>query len=199
MHYGYARVSVGSPDKNTIPNQRLILRDAYGIADPLIFADIASGGDFRKRPGLVELLELVTSGDTVYVIALDRLGRSLFEVVSIIEDLYKREVGLVSERERFAFDTPLGRAMMQITLAFAEMERGLIRERTRAGLARAVANGKHLGRKLSYSKEKARLAQTMRAGGSTMTQIQEALGLTRNTLRSVLRLDIEAVNPGAWV
>ena len=91
----------------------------------------------------------------------------------------------------------MGKMVMQISCGFAEMERGLIRERTKAGLARAGANGKHLGRRRAVTKDKAQLAQSMRAGG-TLAQIQSALGLTRSTLRTILSLDLDSVGPDAW-
>ena len=72
--YGYARVSVGSADNNTLANQRLVLRDVYGILDENVYTVIASGGDFQRRHGLASLLDPVTDGDTVYVTALDRFG-----------------------------------------------------------------------------------------------------------------------------
>ncbi len=164
--YGYARVSVGSADNNTLANQRLVLRDVYGIPDENVYTDIASGGDFQRRQGLAVLLDAVGEGDAVHVTALDRLGRSLVEVVNIIEDLNKRGVTITSQREHLDFSTPMGKMLMQISCGFAEMERGLIRERTKAGLARAGANGKHLGRRRVVTKEKAQLAQSMRAEGT---------------------------------
>ena len=139
MLIGYARVSTG--------DQTLDLQLDALTAAPCdrVFKDVASGG-MVERPGLDRALDQLRSGDTLVVWRLDRLGRSLSHLISVIADLSERGVGLRSLTEQVDTTTPSGKLIFHIFGALAEFERNLIRERTRAGLDAARARGRVGGR-----------------------------------------------------
>ena len=109
-----------------------------------VVTEVASGG--KSRPMLETLVKQLQEGDTLIVAALDRLGRRASDVLTLIEDLDERGVVLKSDREGVDYSTPVGRLVTQILVSVAEMERSMIQERTRAGLAAARAKGVKLGR-----------------------------------------------------
>lgn len=139
---GYGRVST---DEQTLKPQMLALK-ASGCDK--IFWEKASGGD-RTRPELAKCLACLQTGDTLKVWKLDRLARSLLHLIEIIEDLKTRGVAFEAVADKMAFDisTPTGKLMFQLLGAFGEFERGLIKERTMAGLAAARAEGRIGGRR----------------------------------------------------
>jgi DNA invertase Pin-like site-specific DNA recombinase len=140
---GYARVSTADQDFGL---QLAALRHA-GCPDERIFRDIASGAR-PARPGLEACLQALAPGDTLVVWRLDRLGRSMAHLVTVIEELLGRQVGFRAICDG-AIDTTTasGELVFHIFSALAQFERRLIQERTRAGLAAARARGKQGGRK----------------------------------------------------
>ena len=127
--YGHARVSVVSgADANNLENQRRVLADCEQV-----YEDVGSGAS-RNRLGLNRLKATLEPGDCVKVAALDRLGRSLSEVLELLGWLRERGVEVISLRESIDQDSAMGRAMLHLAIVFAEMERDLARERTLAGL-----------------------------------------------------------------
>ena len=129
--FGYARVSVASDaDANNLENQRRVLADCEQV-----YEDVGSGASWN-RPGLSRLKGALQPGDCVKVAALDRLGRSLTEVLELLGWLRERGVEVISLRESIDQDSAMGRAMLHLAIVFAEMERDLARERTLAGLER---------------------------------------------------------------
>jgi DNA invertase Pin-like site-specific DNA recombinase len=139
MLIGYARVSTDDQDTASQTNA---LRAA---GCERIFEERASGGRW-DRPELHRLLDHLRPGDVVAVWKLDRLSRSLRDVLTIMERLAAAQVGFRSLTEAIDTTTPAGRMMMQMIGAFAEFERAMIRERTRAGLAAARKAGRIGGR-----------------------------------------------------
>lgn len=137
--YIYCRVST---DGQTTDPQMLALKKKYTHAH--VVSEVASGA--KSRPILRALLEQLQDGDVLIVAALDRLGRKTSEVLSLIEDLDRRGVILKSEREGVDYGTPVGRLVTQILISVGEMERSMVSERTKAGLANARAKGKQIGR-----------------------------------------------------
>lgn len=131
---GYARVS--TEDQDTA-GQRLAL-EQQGCA--LIFEDRASGGS-RDRPNLSRALARVGEGDTLIVVRIDRLARSLVHLLEIVEQLRAKGAYFRSINDPIDTSSAQGMLMTQMLGAFAEFERALIRERTRAGLAAAMARG----------------------------------------------------------
>ncbi len=150
---GYVRVSTS--DQKTV-----LQRDAlteFGVPIRNIFEDQMSGGTMR-RPGLERAIRMCRKGDMLIVWKLDRLGRSVSGVLDAIETLDRRGVKLKSLTEPIDTTTPMGRMVMTILVALAEMERSLISERTKAGMAAAKARGTRAGRShsiLDYPKRRA--------------------------------------------
>lgn len=137
---GYARVSTD--------DQELALQlDALsGTGCLSIYQEKASGKD-TERPELIQCLKALRSGDTLVVWRMDRLGRSLSDLVKTISDLEARGVGFESLTEKIETSSATGKLMFHVFAAMAEFERNLIRERTQAGLAAARARGRVGGRK----------------------------------------------------
>ena len=140
---GYARVSTSDQD---VSLQWEALRQV-GCHEAHIFCDTASGAQ-TARPGLAACFQALTPGDILVVWRLDRLGRSMAHLVTLVEALLQRQVGFRSLGDG-AIDTTTasGELVFHIFSALAQFERRLIQERTRAGLGVARARGKHGGRK----------------------------------------------------
>jgi DNA invertase Pin-like site-specific DNA recombinase len=139
MRIGYARVS--TPDQSfTLQHDAL---EQSGCTK--VFQEVASGAK-TARPALTAALEYVRAGDTLVVWRLDRLGRSLGPLITLMQALQSRQIGFHSLVEAIDTTTATGQFFFQITGAFAELERNLMRERTLAGLASARRWGRHGGR-----------------------------------------------------
>jgi DNA invertase Pin-like site-specific DNA recombinase len=141
MILGYARVSKGETQDTRV--QETALR-AAGVER--IFTEQASGGRW-DRPHLHRLLDHLRPGDVVVVWKLDRLSRSLKDLLHIMERIEQAGAGFRSLTEAIDTTTPAGRMLMQMVGSFAEFERAMIRERTQAGLAIARAQGRIGGRR----------------------------------------------------
>jgi DNA invertase Pin-like site-specific DNA recombinase len=128
MKYGYARVST---DDQTPALQLAALKRA---GCKTVFKDEGLSGATLKRPALTRCLKTLQDGDTLIVWKLDRLGRSLRDLIAMLDDLRARGVKFRSLTEAIDTDTPTGRAMWQMIGVLAEPERSLISERTRAGV-----------------------------------------------------------------
>ena len=176
---GYARVSTAEQD---VSLQLDALRHA-GCAEAQIFLDVASG-TYTTRPGLEACLQTLAPGDTLVVWRLDRLGRSMLHLVTVIAELGQRQVGFRSLCDG-ALDTTTatGELVFHIFSALAQFERRLIQERTRAGLAAARARGKHGGRQpLRADAPQVRMAHTLATDPSlTVLEICQHLRISRAT------------------
>jgi DNA invertase Pin-like site-specific DNA recombinase len=176
---GYARVSTAEQDLSL---QLDALRQA-GCAEEEIFLDVASG-TYTTRPGLEACLQALTMGDTLVVWRLDRLGRSMLHLVTVIAELGRRQVGFRSLCDG-ALDTTTatGELVFHIFSALAQFERRLIQERTRAGLAAARARGKQGGRQaLRADAPQVRMAYTLsRDSRLTVPEICQHLHIARAT------------------
>jgi len=138
MKFGYARVSTQDQSLNM---QLDALRET-GFKE--VFQEKVSAG--KERPQLAGLLEMLRSGDTLVVWKLDRLGRSLKELLEMVTDFKRREVGFISLKDSIDTTTTHGRLIFNIFASLAEFERDVIRDRTKAGLASARARGRVGGR-----------------------------------------------------
>jgi DNA invertase Pin-like site-specific DNA recombinase len=176
---GYARVSTS---QQTLDQQRDAL-EAAGVER--IFDDKMSGSR-DDRPGLAALLDYARPGDTVTVVALDRLGRSLSGIIKTIEQLRERDIELRSLREGIDYSTPVGRMVAGIFASLAEYERTLINERSAAAREAAKARGKRVGRKPVLDTEKVALAKRMRANGESVSTLVSTLGASRATVYRAL-------------
>jgi DNA invertase Pin-like site-specific DNA recombinase len=181
---GYVRVSTGDQDLNMQMDEL----KAAGCAQ--LYTDKASGTK-NERPGLDKCLSTLQSGDTLVVWRLDRLGRSMQHLVSVITDLKKRNVGFKSLRDG-AIDTTTasGELVFNIFAALAQFERELIRERTRAGLTAARARGRMGGRRpVSPLDPKVRMAKRMHKDPSlSIDEICSTLSISRATFYRYISL-----------
>lgn len=172
---GYARVST----TNQHLDMQLDALTASGCTR--IYTDTASGA-LTARPGLDQALAELDDGDTLVVWRLDRLGRSLPHLVATIDNLTKRGVNLRSLHEAIDTTTPTGRLMVHLIASLAEFERELTIERTIAGLEAAKARGVNLGRPTVWTPQRAEAATALLAAGATVTQVAQALGVSRATI-----------------
>ena len=192
---GYARVSTAEQD---VSLQLDALRQA-GCAEEQIFLDVASG-TYTTRPGLEACLQVVTAGDTLVVWRLDRLGRSMLHLVTVMAELGQRQVGFRSLCDG-ALDTTTatGELVFHMFSALAQFERRLIQERTRAGLAAARARGKHGGRQaLRADAPQVRMAYTLsRDPTLTVREICQHLRIARATFYRYVTLARQAAGETA--
>jgi DNA invertase Pin-like site-specific DNA recombinase len=193
----YVRVST---DRQTIENQLRELRQIAGHRGWEVVHEYhdagTSGAKSREaRPGLDEMLKDAQRRrfDIVMAWAIDRLGRSLIDLLGTIQALEAYGVDLYLDQQSIDTTTPTGRLMFQITAAFAEFERSMIRQRVRAGLKRAVESGKQLGRpKIDPSMEKRIQAQLRAKKG--MLAIARDLKVGTGTVQRIKR-EMEARGP----
>jgi len=180
MNIGYARVS--TTDQN--PQLQLDALAAAGCEQ--IFQERLTG-KFRERPELASCLKSLRSGDTLIVWKLDRLARSLKDLVEIVHDLEQRQIGFRSLTEAIDTTSPGGRLVFHIFGALAEFEHSLIRERTLAGLQAARARGRKGGRKLALTKPDVRKAAAMLSDPlMTKTEVAQHFKVSRVTLNAAL-------------
>lgn len=178
---GYARVSTHDQD---LALQLDALRRA-GVEDERVWTDKASGSS-TDRPGLAALLDHARADDVLVVWKLDRLGRSVRQVVQFVDDLGRRKIGLRSLTESIDTTTAQGTFIFHLFAALAELERGMVRERTLAGLAAARERGRVGGRPSVWTPERAAAAaaEAMVRGGADAKAIAAALGVaTSSTYR----------------
>lgn len=183
MIVGYARVST----QDQSPALQL---DALKVAGCEQVFHEAATGKFRDRPELMSCLRTLRSGDTLVVWKLDRLARSLKDLVEMVHDLNHRGVGFRSLTEAIDTTSTGGRLVFHIFGALAEFEHSLIRERTLAGLTAARARGRKGGRKPVLSKSDIRKAVAMLADPSiTKAEVAKHFGVSRVTLNTALAKD----------
>jgi DNA invertase Pin-like site-specific DNA recombinase len=176
IRIGYARVSTGG---QKLERQLDALR-AAGCRR--IFAEKQSGRD-TDRPELTACLEFMTAGDTLVVPALDRLSRSLQDLITTVGELRRREVGFTSLHENLDTTTPGGRLVFHVFAALAEFIRELIVSGTREGLAAARARGRVGGRPSVVTPEIVRAARDMLPNpDASVTAIARLLGVSPGTL-----------------
>ena len=176
---GYARVSTADQD----PTSQIEALRAAGC-DP-IYIEHASGATM-ERTQWSECNRGLGRGDTLVVVRIDRLGRSLADLVSTLDDLGTRGVHFRSLTEGIDTSTALGRMFYQLAGAFAEYERTLISERTRAGLDAARAAGRRIGRPPALTPEQRSHAQRLRAQGEGVATIARMLEVSPSTIRRTL-------------
>ncbi len=181
MIIGYARVS--TQDQN--PEFQVDALEKAGCEQ--IFQEKFTG-KLRERPELLQCLRTLRKGDVLVVWKLDRLARSLKDLVEIVQDLNDREVGFKSVTEAIDTTSSGGRLVFHIFGALAEFEHDLIRERTKAGLQAARARGRKGGRKPSMSDSDIRKAAAMLSDPQiTKTEVAAHFGVTRTTLNASLK------------
>ena len=183
MKIGYARVSTY--------DQNLALQIDALQADGCdkMFQDTASGAN-QNRKGLAAALAACAAGDVLTVWKLDRLGRTLLDLVGMVDTLKARGAGLkVLSGAGAAIDTtrPEGKLFFAMFAAFAEFERELVRERTRAGMSAAKRRGRHVGRPRKLGPDQLDIAAQLIAADRSQREVANALGVAVSTLRNALK------------
>lgn len=181
--FAYARVSTS--DQTVQPQ--------LDVLSPLtahIFTDEAVSGIVhgRDRPGFSALLSQVQPGDTIVVVRLDRLGRSVVDVLEQVESLTKKGITVRSLAEGVDSSTPAGRMVLGVMASLAAYERELTKERQKAGIASAKAAGKHLGRPESLTLDQKTYAVQLRNEGKSPREIARLLGSSATTIRRIMTL-----------
>ena len=181
---GYARVSTGDQD---VAGQTMRLTGAGAIK---VFTDVRSGRSI-DRPGLQDLLAYARHGDTLAVVRLDRLGRSLGELLATVTALKERGIALLSLEEKIDTSSAAGELVFHVFGAIAHFERRLIAVRTKDGIAAARAKGKRPGRQ-PLDADRIAAALKLVAAGLSPTAAARQLGLGRSTVyREVNRAGIQ--------
>jgi DNA invertase Pin-like site-specific DNA recombinase len=183
----YARVSTN--DQQTLPMQLRALRDyaaRRGWMVAMQVREVNSGA--AKREARERLIEAARRRDidVVLVWRLDRWGRSVTDLLATLQELEHLGVKFVSLTEALDLSTPAGRAMAGLLAIFAEFEREILRERTRAGLAQARQNGKRLGRPVTAGLQATEIRKLHRAGVAK-AEIARRLQIGRTSVRRILR------------
>lgn len=180
MLIGYARVSTDDQNLN-------LQRDALkGAGCERMFEDMASGAK-ADRTGLAALMTVLRAGDTVVIWRLDRLGRSLKNLIELVEQFEAAKVGLRSLQENIDTTTSGGRLVFHLFGALAEFERNLIRERTQAGMAAARMRGRMGGRPKRLDPVKLALALRLHHEDKhTIKEICQMMGISKSTLYNYL-------------
>ncbi|MAG65164.1 MAG: recombinase [Pseudomonadales bacterium] len=173
---GYARVSTD--------DQHLDLqRDALIKAECGVIYEEAISSKNTTRPELEQCLKALRTGDTLVVWRLDRLGRSLRELVQIVTDLEQRGVHFESLTEKIETGSAAGKLQFHVFAALAEFERALIRERTQAGLAAARARGRAGGRKPKLDDKQVRqIKLLLRDPNTSVAEVARDYGVSRTTI-----------------
>ncbi|EKN6178875.1 recombinase family protein [Yersinia enterocolitica] len=175
MMIGYARVS--TQDQNLDLQTEALTRAGC----EKIYEDKISGVR-TERPGLVRTLEMLREGDTLVVWKLDRLGRSVKQLVDMVGELHKQGIQFKSLTDAIDTGTPAGRFFFHVMASLAEMERELIIERTRAGLDVAKRLGRKGGRKPKMTSSKIESAKKLLASGIPPRDVAKDLGVSVPTL-----------------
>lgn len=184
MKIGYARVS--TKEQNLSLQMDALEKEGC----KKIFEEKISGAK-ADRPELRKMIEQVREGDIIVTWKLDRLGRSIRDLINLVNEIQEKGAGLKSLNDSIDTTTPQGKLTFHLFASLAEFERDIIRERTKAGLEAARARGRKGGRPKGLSKEaqdKAIIAETLyKQREMTITQICKHLNIARSTLYKYLR------------
>lgn len=181
MVYGYARVSTVKQMKNgnSLEEQEKALRDAG--AEKIITE--AYTGTKVERPNFTALMEELKPGDKLIVTKLDRFARTAIEGGAMVKALHERGVTIHILNMGIADNTPMGKLMVTMLLAFAEFERDMIVERTQGGKAAARSNGIRVdGRPKKFSRAQVEHAMQLLDSGNSYTTVEEMTGISKSTL-----------------
>jgi len=186
----YLRVST---DKQTTDNQRRELgavaeRSGWQVVKVFEDAGVSGAKGRDHRPGLDAMMKAVNAKefDLVAAWSVDRLGRSLTDLLTILQGLQDKGVDLFLHQQGLDTSTTAGKAMFQMLGVFAEFERGIIKERVNAGLARARANGVKLGRRRVKPSIEAEIVK-LRAKGDGILKIGKKLGIGTSVVQRVFK------------
>ena len=178
MDVGYVRIS--SVDQNTA-------RQLDGVQLGKVYTDKCSGKD-TNRPQLQVMLDSVREGDTVHVHSIDRLARSLSDLLNLVQSLNEKGVSVRFHKESLLFtgaDDKYQNLMLQMMGAVAEFERSMIRERQREGIAKAKVAGAYKGRKKAV--DNATIRAAMAEEGASFRKVAEKLGVGVSTVQRAMK------------
>jgi DNA invertase Pin-like site-specific DNA recombinase len=179
---GYARVST-EDQRMDMQVDALI---AAGVSPDHIFQESISGVK-SKRPELQSCLKALRKGDTLVIFKLDRLGRSVVELLKLVTDLEARGVAILSIRDAIDTKTAVGRVMFHMLAAFAQFERDIISERTKAGMKAARARGHRGGRKSKIDSHKLKGIIAMLSDPTVlMEDVAKTFGVGRSTIQRAI-------------
>ena len=189
----YARVSTAD---QTTENQLLELRDVarksgWTIAREFIDNGVSGAKSAQDRPAMANLMKAVARReiDGILVWDVSRLGRSLQDLVSILNEIRSKSIDLYIHKQGLDTSTPSGKMMFQMLGVFAEFEREVIRERINAGLVRAKAEGKKLGRPSNVNESVVASVKLLRAQGMSICKIAKTLRIGVGTTSKILESD----------
>ena len=180
--YGYARVST---EAQTTDPQILVLTNE-GVEN-IVVETVSGSVPAHGRPALSALLKRLTSGDSLTIAKLDRLGRDTVDVLELVRVLDQRNIRLRILNLGIETGTSNGRLFLTILMAMAEFERELIRERTQAGIAAARAAGKRIGRPPRLTSTQRRYIQKMAREGASLRTIAAVFRVGRTTVHRVVQ------------
>lgn len=186
----YARVSTGS---QTVENQlrelrRVAKRHGWKIITEFSDKGISGAKGREQRPGLDKLLQAVARREIDMVMAwsVDRLGRSLQDLLAFLAELHAKHVDLYLHQQGLDTGTPAGKALFQMMGVFSEFERAIIRERVRSGLERAKAQGKVLGRRRNNDPKRLASVRRLRQKGVGIGKIARTLGIGASYVQRIV-------------
>lgn len=183
---GYGRISTS--DQKAASQEDALL--AAGV--DAVFIDTFTG-TIASRPQLDRMREQLRKGDTLVITRLDRLGRSTKDLLNLVSELNEIGVNLEVLEQNINTSTPDGRLFFTMIAAFSEFEREIMRARTMDGLAAARARGRVGGRKPKMNPAKINTAQSMWEKGISITEISQAIGVSRPTIYRFLEKKMQDV------
>ncbi|RBH58402.1 MULTISPECIES: recombinase family protein [Pseudomonas] len=175
---GYVRVS--SVDQNTA-------RQLDGVTLDRVFEDKVSGAT-TDRPHLQEMLKFIREGDTVHIHSIDRLARSLEDLLKLVKDLNTRKISVHFHKEQLLFTgdaNPMQELMLSLLGSVAQFERAMIKERQREGIAKAKEAGVYKGRAKSVDDAAIRVA--MQAEGASFRKVAKALDVSLSSVQRAMK------------
>lgn len=178
---GYVRVSTG---EQSVEAQKHSL-SKYSVEEWFEDQGVSGAVAALERPGCSALLTYARKGDTVVVAAVDRLGRDTIDVLSTVQALQAKGVSVISEREGFDLSKPVGKAMLTMLSAVAELERSNIKARQMAGIEKAKAEGKALGRKAVV--DAVQVSTWRREHNASIAATAEQFGISTATVKRACR------------
>ena len=180
--FGYARVS--TQDQNL--ELQLDALQKYGVKTEDIFQEKMSGGK-KDRPQLDELLKQLRAGDKVVVYKLDRISRSTKHLIELSDMFADQEVDFVSIQDQIDTSTAMGRFFFRTMASIAELEKDIIRDRTKAGLESARARGRVGGRPKADKRAVEKALELYASKSMTVEEIKEITGISRATIYRALK------------
>ncbi|KXV23535.1 DNA resolvase [Gluconobacter japonicus] len=187
--YGYARVSTG----DQVCDGQVAALQKEGVTD-IVFDTVSGSVPAASRPGLSSLLSRLKEGDSLVVACLDRLGRNTLDVMGLVSNLTERRVRVRILNIGIETGTPNGQLFLTILAGFAQFERELIRERTRAGLAAIRLAGKQLGRPPVLTVRQKKHVKELSASGRSLGEIAGIFRVSRTTVWRTVHCGLHCSN-----